>query len=105
MGFEGFQDQLNGLEEGNFGENGSAVAGERTERERMRNSGKKVKYMPECDYRSTGNEGPVDRKQTESPASKSVDWSYTSSRPVAQKKSKIFSQTEPVDWGQGPVDR
>jgi len=51
---------------------------------------KMVKYRPEYDYRSTGIEGPVDRKDTESPASKSVDWSYTNSRPVAQKKYKIF---------------
>jgi len=99
MGFEGFLDQVNGSEEGNFGEKEGPAVAVRELRERVRNSGKKVKYMPEYDYRSTGIEGPVDRKETESPASKSVDWSYTSSRPVAQKKSKNFSQTEPVDWG------
>ena len=48
------------------------------------------RYTPEYDYRSTGIEGPVDRKDTESPASRSVDWSYTNSRPIAQKNTKFF---------------
>ena len=58
--------------------------------ESERNSKKKVKYRPEYDDRSTGIKGPVDRKDTESYALGSVDWSNKGSRPVAQKKYKIF---------------